>query len=93
MGSVWLCSRWGDEVLLVQVLLRAGEEGRIASARGECSLLLLQQLQRKKPGVQSHHLHQLHPSPHLHVAVAPAVEGDMKEEKKKEYPETTNLPL
>ena len=83
LGSVWLCSRWRDEVLFVQVLLRAGKEGRIQSARSERSLLLLKQLQCKKPGFKSHHLRELLLSPRLYVAVAPVVEADMRWGKKK----------
>lgn len=78
----WLCSRWRYEVLFVQVLLRAGKEGRLQSARSERPVLLLKQLQRKKPGSQSHRPGQLLLSPPLHVAVAPAVEADMRGEER-----------
>lgn len=90
LGSMWLCSRWHYEVLFVQVLLRAGKEGRIQSAWSERSLLLLKQLQCKKPGFKSHHLRKLLLSPRLYIAVAPVVEADMRGEKK--YPEATSLP-
>lgn len=76
--SPWLCSRWRYEVLFVQVLLRAGEAGRLQSARSEHSVLLLKQLQRKKPGSGSHRPGELLLAPHLYVAVAAAVEADMR---------------
>lgn len=89
LASLWLCSRWHYEVLFVQVLLRAGKEGRSQSARSERSLLLLKQLQREEPGFPSHHLRQLLLPPPLYFAVAPAVEADMRWGwKKKEYPES-----
>lgn len=78
LGSMWLSSRWGYEVLFIQVLLRAGKEGRIQSARSERSLLLLKQLQCKKPGFKSHHLRKLLLCPRLYIAVAPVVEADMR---------------
>lgn len=91
LGSTWLCCRWRYEVLFVQVLLRAGKEGRVQGAWRERSLLLLKQLQCKKPGFKSHHLRELLLSPRLHVAVAPVVEADMRGGEK-EYPEATSPP-
>lgn len=95
LGSLWLCSRWHHEVLLVQVLLRAGQEGWSKGAWGERALLLLQQLQRQEPGSQGHQLQQLLLPPHLHTALPPLVEADMRRIMKilkKEYPEATTLP-
>ena len=76
-----LCCRWRYEVLFVQVLLRAGEEGRIQGAWSERSLLLLKQLQCKKPSFEGHQLRELLLPPRLYVAVAPVDEADLRREK------------
>lgn len=77
-GSLWLCCRRRYEVLLVQLVLRAGKEGRIQSTWSERPVLLLQQLQRKKPGLQSQHLHELLLSPPLVLVLAPLAEADVR---------------
>ncbi|EOB00165.1 Transforming acidic coiled-coil-containing protein 2 [Anas platyrhynchos] len=70
------------EVLLLQLLLRAGKEGRIQSTRSERPVLLLQQLQRKKPGLQSQHLLELLLSPPPVLVLAPLAEADMRGKNK-----------
>lgn len=81
-GSLWLCCRRRYEVLLLQLLLRAGKEGRIQSTWSERPVLLLQQLQRKKPGLQSQHLLELLLSPPPVLVLAPLAEADMRGKNK-----------